>query len=88
MEGWNGRSMRAKAAAKEATATLVKPALLQRLFTAKEAARYLGYPTPWPLRALAWKGEIPVVKLSKRRLAFDIYDLDRFVETHKETEKP
>ena len=78
--------MKAKAPQAHATATVEKPTIPQRLFTAKEAARYLGYPTAWPVRALAWKGELPTVQLSERRIAFDVADLDRFIETRKSRE--
>ncbi len=58
----------------------------KRLFTAEEAAAYLGYDTPWPIRTLMWNGELKFVKLSKRRIAFDIEDLDCFVEDRKSRE--
>lgn len=78
--------MKAKVTATKATATVEKPTIPQRLMTAKEAALYLGFPTAWPVRALAWKGELPTVHLSERRIAFDVADLDRFIETHKTRE--
>ncbi len=58
----------------------------RRLLTAQEAAVYLGYRSPWPVRELAWKGDLPVVKLGKRRVAFDLRDLDEFIEARKTRE--
>jgi len=62
------------------------PMRAKRLYTANEAAAYLGYDTPWPIRTLMWNGELKFVKLSKRRIAFDIEDLDCFVEDRKTRE--
>ena len=55
----------------------------KRLLPAREAAAYLGYESPWPIRSLMWKGELPYVRLSQRRIAFDLEDLDRFIEARK-----
>lgn len=63
-----------------------KTSIPQRLLTAAEAAQYLGYRTPWPVRELMWKGALPVVRLGKRRIAFDLQDLDRFIEENKTCE--
>jgi excisionase family DNA binding protein len=60
---------------------------LKRLFTAKEAAEYLGFSSPWPVRQLQWNGKLPVVQLSKRRIAFDLKDLDAYIEAAKVTER-
>ncbi len=47
----------------------------------KEAASYLRL-SPWTVRSLGWKGEIPEVKIRRRKL-FDREDLDRFIERSK-----
>ena len=59
------------------------PTRTKRLFTVKEAGTYLGFHSGWPVRELAWKGELPYVRLSLRRIAFDIEDLNRFIEARK-----
>ena len=57
----------------------------KRLFTLKEAAEYLGR-VDYGMRELAWAGDIPVVKKEKdRKLYFDIYDLDSYIERNKRT---
>ncbi len=53
----------------------------RRLLSVKEAAAYLGI-SPWTMRGLGWNGEIPEVKIGRRRL-FDRRDLDAFVERSK-----
>ena len=58
----------------------------KRLFTAAEAGTYLGYRSAWPIRELMWKGSLSVVRIGKRRIAFDIQDLDRFIEENKTRE--
>jgi len=58
----------------------------KRLLTAREAGAYLGFRSAWPIRELAWKGALPVVKIGKRRIAFDLHDLDRFIEENKARE--
>ncbi len=58
-----------------------------RLLTAKQAGLYLGFRSAWPIRELAWKGELPVVRLGKRRIGFDIRDLDQFIENRKTREQ-
>ncbi len=55
----------------------------KRLFTAEEAAVYLGYGTAWPVLTLKWNGELPFVQLSPRRIAFDVEDLDQFIAARK-----
>ena len=62
------------------------PPLTQRLLTAEEAGRYLGFKSAWPVRELKWKGELPYVPIGKRRIAFDIRDLDQFIEERKTRE--
>lgn len=64
------------------------PPLTQRLLCAEEAGRYLGFKSAWPIRELAWKGMLPVVRIGTRRIAFDVQDLDRFVEERKTREVP
>ena len=59
------------------------PTRTKRLYTVHEAAAYLGYESEWPIRDLMWKGELPFVQLSPRRIAFDVEDLDRFIEARK-----
>lgn len=54
-----------------------------RLLTAKQAGLYLGFKTAWPVRELAWKGELSVVRIGKRRIAFDRQELDNFIERRK-----
>jgi hypothetical protein len=57
--------------------------LLQRLFTLKQAAAYLGR-SEWAMRDLIWKQLIPVVKNSGgRKIFIDIRDLDDYVEKNK-----
>jgi excisionase family DNA binding protein len=55
----------------------------KRLYTLKEAARYLGR-SVWGLRELIWAGKIPVVRGERSRKIFlDIEDLDDFICRHK-----
>jgi len=57
----------------------------KRLFTLKEAAEYLGR-KDYGMRELAWSGDMPVVKREKdRKLYFDLYDLDSYIEQNKRT---
>lgn len=58
----------------------------KRLLTAAEAGVYLGFRSAWPVRELAWKGQLPVVRIGKRRVAFDLADLDHFIELNKTCE--
>ena len=62
------------------------PTRSKRLFTIHEAAVYLAFDSPWPVRTLKDKGELPYVQLSPRRFAFDIDDLDQFIEARKTRE--
>jgi len=57
-----------------------------RLLTAEQAGVYLGFKSAWPIRQLAWDGLLPIVRLGKRRIAFDREDLDRFIESRKTRE--
>jgi len=61
--------------------TVDAPTNARRLLSVKEAASYLGV-SVWTVRTLGWNGEIPEVKIGRRRL-FDRRDLDAFVERSK-----
>jgi len=58
----------------------------KRLFSVKEAAQYLGI-SPWTIREMQWRGDLPYVKFS-RRIFFALEDLDSFVERHTFRENP
>ena len=62
------------------------PSLLcKRLFTLKEAAKYLGR-SEWSMRELIWTGEIPVVRVEGgRKIFLDIQDLNKFIDRNKST---
>lgn len=53
----------------------------KRLYSVKEAARYLGR-SPWAIRQLIWDGHLPQVRQG-RRVMVDVMDMDRFIEKHK-----
>ena len=56
-----------------------------RLLSAQAAARYLGVPYT-SLRDWALRGHLPIVRVPDcRRLWFDRRDLDRAIDTWKET---
>ena len=56
-----------------------------RLLSAQAAARYLGVPYT-SLRDWALRGHLPIVRVPDcRRLWFDKRDLDRAIDTWKET---
>ncbi len=59
------------------------PPFVKRLYSAREAGIYLGGKSAWTVRELMWRGELPYVTIGKRRIAFDVHDLDRFVEERK-----
>ncbi len=63
------------------------PPLVKRLLSAEEAGRYLGFKSAWPVRELKWKGDLPYVQIGKRRIMFDVHDLDRFVDERKTREQ-
>ncbi len=63
------------------------PPLVKRLYSAKEAGIYLGGKSAWTVRELMWRGELPYVAVGKRRIAFDVHDLDRFVDERKTREQ-
>jgi excisionase family DNA binding protein len=55
----------------------------KRLYTLKEAAKYLGRPV-WGVRELIWSRVIPVVKQHGcRKMYLDINDLEAFIEKNK-----
>ncbi len=55
----------------------------KRLFTLKEAARYLGR-SDWGMRDLIWAGKIPVVREEGgRKIFIDVNDLVAYVERNK-----
>ena len=55
--------------------------VLKRLYSAKEAGRYLG-DSQWTVRHLNCAGKLPCVRQG-RRVLFDVYDLNRFIEENK-----
>ena len=55
--------------------------LLKRLYSVREAARYLGV-SPWSVRNLQKLRTLPCVRQG-RRVLFDIHDLERHIENHK-----
>jgi hypothetical protein len=55
----------------------------RRLWGLQEAATYLGV-SPWSVRELVWRGDLPTVRLPHvRRLLFDARDLAALVERSK-----
>ncbi len=64
------------------------PPLVKRLYTVREAASYLSFKSPWGVLELMWRGDLPYVQMGRRRVAFDVHDLDRFVEERKTREVP
>ena len=56
--------------------------LKKRLFTIQEAAEYLGR-SVWSVRELIWKGSLPCVKVG-RRVHLDIFDLNKWIDKHKD----
>jgi excisionase family DNA binding protein len=54
----------------------------KRLYSVKEAGRYLGR-SPWAIRHLIWEGHLPQVRQG-RRVMVDVVDMDRFIERHKQ----
>ncbi len=63
------------------------PPLVKRLYSAREAGISLGGKSAWTVRELMWRGELPYVTIGKRRIMFDVQDLDRFVEERKTLER-
>ena len=58
------------------------PPVRPRLLGVREAAAYLSL-SHWTVREMAWRGEVPEVRLG-RRLLFDLRDLDALIETSKQ----
>jgi excisionase family DNA binding protein len=56
-------------------------AVSKRLYSVKEAGKYLGR-SPWAIRHLIWEGHLPEVRQG-RRVMVDVVDMDRFIERHK-----
>jgi excisionase family DNA binding protein len=56
--------------------------VLKRLYSAKEAGRYLGV-SQWTVRHLNWSGKLPCVRQG-RRVLFDVYDLNQYIENNKQ----
>jgi excisionase family DNA binding protein len=56
---------------------------VKRLYTLKEADRYLGRPD-WGMRELMWSGKIPFVRTEGgRKIYFDVSDLDEYINKNK-----
>jgi excisionase family DNA binding protein len=55
--------------------------IFKRLYTVREAARYLGI-SPWAVRHLIWSGKLPCVRQG-RRVLVDIVDMNRFIDENK-----
>jgi len=56
-----------------------------RLLKTKQGAAYLGI-SPWQLRRLISKGEIPIVQMGEgARFLVDVRDLDGYIERNKIT---
>jgi excisionase family DNA binding protein len=55
----------------------------KRLYTVKEAAKYLGQ-TVWGMRTLIWNGHVPVVQTGQKQF-IDVVDMDKFIERNKMT---
>lgn len=53
----------------------------KRLFSVKEAGRYLGR-SPWAIRHLIWEGHLPQVRQG-RRVMVDRVDMDHYIAKHK-----
>ena len=52
-----------------------------RLLTVKEASTFLGRSVP-SVRELVWSGSLPIVRVG-RRIHFDLFDLEKWIEQHK-----
>jgi excisionase family DNA binding protein len=55
---------------------------VRRLLSQKEAAAYLGI-SYWTIRDLIFRGEIPVVPITKRMRLVDLEDLKAYIERKK-----
>ena len=60
---------------------MMSEAVSKRLYSVKEAARYLGR-SPWTIRRLFRDGVLREVRQG-RRVMLDIVDLEQFVEKYK-----
>lgn len=55
--------------------------VIKRLYSVKEAGRYLGR-SPWAIRHLIWEGHLPQVRQG-RRVMVDVVDMDQFIAKYK-----
>lgn len=70
---------------KKAKPGLETPLPGQRLYTIKQAARFLGR-TVYSCRSLIWAGKLPVIQTEERgKIWIDLKDLERFIEINKIT---
>lgn len=53
----------------------------KRLYSVKEAAKYLGR-SPWAIRRLIWDKLLPQVRQG-RRVMVDVVDMNGFIEKYK-----
>jgi excisionase family DNA binding protein len=53
----------------------------KRLYSVKEAAKYLGH-TVWGIRSLIWSGTFPIIQYGRKQY-IDITDLDDFIGKNK-----
>jgi excisionase family DNA binding protein len=67
-----------------AGASMASAPMGKRLYTLKEAARYLGR-SGWGMRELIWAGKIPAIREEGgRKIFIDVNDLVAYVERNKE----
>lgn len=59
----------------------------RRLLTAEEAATYLGIKLN-TIQKWTCRHRLPVVRLSRRAVRYDIRDLDRLIESRKDPVEP
>ncbi len=57
------------------------PPLPRRLYDIKAVAGYLGI-SPWTVREMIWRGDLPYVRLGRRQY-LDIKDVDALIEGNK-----
>jgi len=53
----------------------------KRLLTVSETSKYLGRSIA-AIRKLQWRGELPFIR-TDRRIFFDIFDLDNWIQKNK-----
>lgn len=58
--------------------------IAKRLYTVSEASYYLGRSVN-AIREMQWAGKLSYIKDGKRIL-FDVRDMDRWIESHRQTE--